>query len=139
MKLRRAVTLIELMIVMIIVAILSVVIFVSMTGAIDESEQAAIEDYKAHIDTVLKQHVTRLVSRAKGKDDFLAGGIVRAECSLSSRGLDDSLGLTTWYANIPGAANFMPDPPIAPYIDSLYIYVPNNEAAMRCLKVGTYP
>lgn len=128
---------------MIIVAILSVVIFVSMTGAIDESEQAAIEEYKAHIDTVLKQHVMRLVAQTKGKDDFLVGppeGIVRAQCLTSvSRGLKDSLRLTTWYANIPGASGFMPDPPIPPYTESLYIYVPLNEAAMRCLKVGTLP
>ncbi len=139
MKFRKAVTLVELMIVMIIVAILSVVIFVSMTGAIEEAEAANIEDYRSNLNTVLLQHQQYLITRSKGKDDFLPGGVVRAACLTSlSRGTDDSLTLTAWYG-INGAAKYMPDAPEAPYTDSLYIYVPDGEAAMRTYKVGTGP
>ncbi len=60
---QSGVTLIELLIVMIIIAILSVVIVVSMTAAVEDAESVALEDYRSHMDSILKQHVMSLAGR----------------------------------------------------------------------------
>lgn len=50
---RKGVTLIELLIVMIIVAILSIVIFVSMSGNIDDAQTAALKDFQNNARTAV--------------------------------------------------------------------------------------
>ncbi len=60
---QKGVTLIELLIVMIIIAILSVVIFISMTASIEDAEQASVDDFKANVNTALKQALAATIQK----------------------------------------------------------------------------
>ena len=77
-KNQSGVTLIELLIVMIIIAILSVVIFVSMTASIEDAEQASLDDMRDKVHATLEHWVSKRVTDNASLSEGIADGLSAA-------------------------------------------------------------
>lgn len=95
MRAGRGVTLVEVMIVMITIAILSIAIFLSLQGAIEEAHEADTSAFRGEMNALLGRWFVRRVTSAEpaGGWDFMPGGAVRSACFGTPA---ETLGWSDW-------------------------------------------